>query len=331
MFNNKYRRIPPLDIENGTIDNSTTVAANCCFSYKKTYWTVIFGCIGICVFFIIYLPLSVNFVKYDQLALTKNIFGSVHSKPILTQGMYILNPMTSLVYFPSTYKVVKYITPVFSDTGLEFDMEIQFYYKIQNSNLYKIYDNFSLNYVSVIETNSKKTIKNVASTFTVGSFLQNRTYIEQKIAKELNKDLKNNIGISCPIEFFKITNIIFPPNIITNALNSAIALQKNEIAENQQNVNVYVIETKQKVSYLEALSKEIIGNSVSDSEKIKALSTYKLTKAINTARSKGLNKFMANLQINKTYYNKFINLFALMENTNLTLFANINTNLLIQS
>jgi hypothetical protein len=150
---------------------------------------------------------------------------------------------------------------------------------------------------------------------------------ENTIATAIYVDVMVDVGISCPANLFKITNIVFPPNIIQTALQSAIALQNNEIATNQQFVDVYIIGTQQIVAQINADSKQIIQESIYESSRIVSLSQYNYDNMINSARGKGIAYFMNDLGIknflNGTYLDEFVNVLALIENNNKTIFSGL--------
>lgn len=277
---------------------------------------------AILIFVIIWTFTSLNYVAYDQYALEKFKFGAVSSTPVLGQGVYVLSPFYDLVYFPETYIKVGFIAPVFSDTGMEFDMEIQAYCKILPEKLYDMYNIFSNDYEQRIEYTMKNTIKNKASQFSVNDFLKNRPLIENITATNVYTDIETTLGIICPDSLFKITNIVFPTNIIQYALQSAIALQKNQIATNQQDVDVYIAHTQQQVAEITAQAKLILQQSVYDSSKIVAYAQYDYNNRINSARGTGIAIFLQKLGITSTDdVNSFIDILALLENVNKTIFS----------
>lgn len=276
-------------------------------------------------FFILLIGLNLHQVSYDEYALSRNIFGSVYSTPVYSQGIYLLSPMYTLEKFPATNTEVYFVSSVFSDTGLEFDIEIQFYYYFPKNKVYKIYNEFSLNYNTVILSRSKKTVKNLASLFSVRQFLQNRTKIEQTLSVGVYEDLSSQIGVIAPTEYFKIKSITFPPNIIANSLNSAIAIQNIELQINQQNVRATIADTQLIVSKINANATKILTNSIADSKYIKATADNSYQNIINSARSNGLQIIIKSNNIPNNLLPDFIKLMSLYDNSNKTIINGINT------
>lgn len=277
----------------------------------------------ICAF--IWIQLSLNYVAYNKYALEKFKFGAVSSTPVLKQGIHLLTPFYDLVYFPKTYIKVDFIVPVFSDTGMEFDMEILAYCKIIPEKLYDMYNTFSNDYEQRIEYTMKNIIKNKASQFSVNEFLKNRPVIEKNTAVNIQDNIKITLGFLCPDSLFKITNIVFPNNVIQYALQSAIALQKNEIATNQQEVNIYIANTHQQVAEISAKANLTLQESLYDSSKITSYAQYNYNNRINSARGTGISSFLQKLEItSQDDVNNFIDVLALIENVNKTVFSNMN-------
>lgn len=267
---------------------------------------------------------SLNFIKYDQYALTRNKLGTVYKSPILTQGVYPLFPIYATVIFPSTLNEVNFKSTVFSDTGLQFVMQIWSCYELPKDNIYDIYNKFSNSYDLRVQSISKKTIKNLAAIFSVNDFLKNRTYIEKVIAEGVYMDLLNEMSVISPPEYFKITDIIFPQNIIDNSLQSAIALQNNQLQENQQYVQVVSADTAKIVASINAQTDKMLQNSVAESNKIISSSKYIFDKIIDSARSEGIKIATSSIGITGSLVIDFVNVISLIDNSlNKTILHNI--------
>ena len=277
----------------------------------------------ICGLLLLMLPFSLHFIPYNKYALIKNRLGVVHSSPVLTQGTYYLFPLYSIVTFPSVFIRDHFESTVFSDTGLVFDLQIEYEYAIPQNKVYDIYNEFSMNYDIIIKTNSRKTIKNAASIFSVSDFLQNRTYIEKYIAQSVSTSLFEYVGVNAPTEYFRITGIDFPSNILNNSLVSALAIQKMELQENQQQVNIIIADTNQMVSKINAEATKILLNSYSVANSTVSKSQYVADNLVESARSNGIKKIVDHLQISNELVGEFVNVMAMMDNQNKTIFKDV--------
>ncbi len=260
---------------------------------------------------------SYYYVSYDQYALRINKYHGVDLSKVYTEGRYFLTLDNYMVYFPSTYKPVKFVSNTFSDNGLEFDLDISFYYKIPKDNLPQIYDLYSTSYENKIQSNAKQVTKNIASTFSVEEFLTNRSYIEKSIGIEIEKQIWQTLNIYAPHDYFKIISIDFPDILISKSLDTAIALQNNEIAVLQQSVNLIKADTTQMISSIKAESNRILQYSQTQSNLITSNANSESTNILLTARTDGLELFCSGLNItHPDQINRINKIFSIIDNTN---------------
>jgi hypothetical protein len=277
--------------------------------------------------FLLFTLFSIKYVNYNQYAFPHNIFTFVDTTVVLDQGTYLYYPWTKMEYFPSTYQNVKLFEPVFSDTGLEFDLEIVFYYKLNKNKLALIYNLFSKNYHGRILSDSKQIIKNIGSKYSVDDYIMNRFKIEKDIGLLLSNQLNNDIGVDINPEFVKITNISFPENVIQTNLMSVIAQQQNDVEINQQNYQSVLSETNYIVAQLKSQSEQIIQFSKNSAD-LTISNTNSLGKnIIEKAKLEGIYNFFKTLNITDSETkNIYINWFGINDNTNSTLVMGFESN-----
>lgn len=276
------------------------------------------------------ITLSFHYVSYDQYALKRNKYHGVQLGTVYDQGRYFLTLDNDFVYFPSTYQPIKFTSKTFSDNGLEFDLDVSFYYKLPREEIGSIYNLYSTNYESRIENNAKQVTKNVASNFNVEQFLQNRTHIEQTIGIELEKQIKNISNIDAPSQYFKIININFPTMLIDKSLDTAIALQNNEIAIKQQNVNIIKADTNQMVSKINAEKDLTYAYAQTEANKIVANANSASVNMMLVARSNGLDLLCNKLNITSSHdINRINKVFAIIDNPNNVTLFNTMANVII--
>ena len=292
-------------------------------------WLIV-GFLLVSVVIITTITLSFHYVSYDQYALKRNKYHGVHLGTVYNQGRYFLTLDNDFVYFPSTYQPIKFTSKTFSDNGLEFDLDVSFYYKLPKEEIGSIYNLYSTNYGSRIENNAKQVTKNVASNFNVDQFLQNRTHIEQTIGQELEKQIKNISNIDAPSQYFKIINIKFPTMLIDKSLDTAIALQNNEIAIKQQNVNIIKADTNQMVSKINAEKDLTYAYAQTEANKIIANANSASVNMMLVARSNGLDSLCNKLNITSSHdINRINKVFAIIDNANNVTLFNTMTNVII--
>lgn len=286
------------------------------------FWSVLINFLIAIIIITSTVATSYHYVRYDQYALRSNKYHGVQLSKVYTEGRHFLTLDNTMIYFPSVYKPIKFVSSTFSDNGLEFDLDISFYYKIPKDNLAQIYDLYSTSYENKIESNAKQVTKNIASTFSVDEFLTNRSYIEKTIGLSLENQIWQTLNIYVPSDYFKIISIDFPDILISKSLDTAIALQNNEIASLQQSVNLIKADTTQLISQITAQSNKIIQYAQTESNLIKSNAEYVSNNILLTARTNGLEMFCNELNItNPDQINKINKIFSIIDNSrNLTLF-----------
>ena len=283
------------------------------------------------VLFLFFLWLwTVHFIAYDEMCLVRHRLGSVYKKPVLKQGIYNLAPWKGTVCFPSVQQEVRFQSTAFSDSGVAFIMEIEFYYELPEKNLYQIYNRFSFNYHASVLSNSRKTISNIAGHFSVSDFMGNRTYIEAALSRGISAVMTNSVHVKADPALFRIINIIFPENIVNNSLKSAIALQSNELQKNLQDVSIVQADTKQMIATILASSTQLIQNSISKSNAIMQSASFESENILITARSEGIKHVIEAVNIPAEVVGDFVNVMALLDNNlNKTIFRNMSSNVIV--
>lgn len=292
------------------------------FQEKSNFWSwFIFFLIGVIIIISTIVP-SYHYVKYDEYALRLNKYHGADLSKVYGEGRYFLTLENSMIYFPSTFQRVSFVSSAFSDNGLEFDLDVSFYYKLPKENLGTIYDTYSTSYANKIESNAKQVTKNIASTFRVEEFLSNRTLIEETIGLALQTQIDQTLGIYLPRDYFKIITITFPSILISKSLDTAIALQTNQIALLQQEVNIIIADTEQMISQIEASTTRIENYALTKSNQIKSNAQSISTNMLLTSRTDGLDLFCSTLNITEpAQINKINKIFTMIDNANnLTLF-----------
>ncbi len=69
---------------------------------------------------------SFHYVKYDQYALLQDRYGTVRLSRVYEEGRYFFPLNYNMIKFPATYIPVQLDTLVFTETGLEFDIQVEY-------------------------------------------------------------------------------------------------------------------------------------------------------------------------------------------------------------
>lgn len=310
MYKNKYESLEQDDNHDDLINER-----------KKAIKWKEYTCASFCtyMFIIIILLMSINFVRFDKYAFYHDVFTSVDTSKVLTHGTYFYPPWVKLEYFPSTFQYVNFFEQVFSDTGLEFDLEVIFYYRLKAENLASIYNLFSNNYKGIIISNSKQIIKDVGSKYNVEDYISRRGVIEEDIGLSLSKKLGSDIGVEILPNFVKITDIVFPTNVIQTNLLSAIAQQQNDVEINEQNYQAVLAETSLLVAQLNSEAQQILQFSTNQANMIVANTNNLCQNMIGKAKLEGIKHFFSTLNItNEDVKSQYINWFGIDQSQNTT-------------
>jgi regulator of protease activity HflC (stomatin/prohibitin superfamily) len=294
------------------------------------YWA--FFALVVAIIVISTIASSFWYVSYSQYALRRNTYSGVDLTPTFTEGRYFQTLVNSMVYFPSTYQEVTFESKTFAENGLEFDCQITFYYRLPKDSVGSIYNKYSTSYDTRVVNNAKQVAKNVASTFSVDNFLSNRTYIERKIAIELEPYLLDTVGVYAPADYFKIINIVFPETLMSKSLETAVALQNNQVQSYQQEVDLIEADTQKLKATIDAQTSRTIEYAKNQATQIITNAHSKATQILLVARSDGIDTVCNELEINSSdSKNKLTKVFAVMDNlNNITMLSNVKGGTLLQ-
>jgi hypothetical protein len=222
---------------------------------------------GVCIGSVILLGLivmaaciseSFHYVNYDEYGLLQDVYGDVRLSKVYEEGRYFFPLNYDMLKFPSHYQSVNFDAVVFTETGLEFSVEIGFYYKIPKENLGALYDSFSNNYHDRVVSNAQTTIKNIAAPLNINTYLTNRTYVQNLFAVAVHDILDEVVLVDAPVTLFRIGEVQLPPSVIRLSLESAIAVQRNEILANTQQVVIIRAETARLVAEVDAETNQVL-------------------------------------------------------------------------
>jgi len=143
----------------------------------------------------------------------------------------------------------------------------------------------------------------------------------------VKNQVESQVGVSIPIEYFFLQDIIFPDAVLTNSLNSVMQIQNNLLQQITQEVAVVIAVTNTKVSEIEAQANYVVSFSEIQATQLVANSnSYAANMAIK-ARNLGIATVANSLGIiNPEDIDKFVKIMSLYEaNTPKIIFGSVNT------
>ena len=345
MGSNTHHNAPPLDnAQNNANDNGSIWESFCAlFTYEdkeysqsdieSVYMWMAFWLVG-AVVIIACVTESFWYIDYKNYALKINSYHGVTSHRTYGEGREFITLDNKMIMFPSTYQLVEFTSSTFADDGLEFDLDITFYYNLPKDAVGDIYDKFSTNYHSRVENNAKQVTKNIASTFDVNTFLENRTFIEDSIAQALEPYLLSTVGVNAPVPYVKIVDMRFPSLLIETSLITALSYQTNEIQIYQQEVDLIIADTAQMKASIDAQTLQTIEFATNEASEIVAKSDAEAIQILLITKSDGIENVCNVLNITTPVdKNKLTRVFAVMDNvhTTTTMLDGVGSSVLVQA
>jgi len=218
---------------------------------------------------VILLPLSFTYVDYNEIAFKKSTTDNkVDTTRSYHTGRYFWGLTTTAVRFPSVYQHISYRNNdllVFSKQGLEFALECDVFYKLEEAELPAIFSEFGLAFSSRLFDAVKASIKNTAPEFEVNDYLNNRTQISEMFLNNLNVDLEV-LHITLKPYKFLLQYLDFPENLKQKFLSTAVQETNNQKALLQQQVDLIQKETDQLVEAIQANITIIAQNGTSTAD-----------------------------------------------------------------
>jgi len=229
--------------------------------------TTVFG-LGV-LLLVILLPLSFTYVDYNEVAFKKSTTDNkVDTTRSYHTGRYFWGLTTTAVRFPSVYQHISYREDdllVFSKQGLEFSLECDVFYRLEEMYLPEIFSEFGVAFSSRLYDAIRASIKNTAPEFEVNDYLKNRTEIAETFLTNLNADLQL-LHINVQPYKFLLQYLDFPENLKQKFLSTAVQETSNQKALLQQQVDLIQKETDQIVEGIQANITIIAQNGTSTAD-----------------------------------------------------------------
>lgn len=283
---------------------------------KIIFAILILSIIGIILFLGLFVP-SIRRISYNEYAFKQDRFGQVDIDHVYTRGRYYIPINYIMVKLPSTYQLIEISSSIFSNLGLEFDLNLVVYYQLPKENLGKIYRQFSKNYEDRIINIVKTTIKDAATFFSVNNYVTNRTYIQDTFSQEVHSQLTTLLGIDISSLYFRLLHIDFPESVIESSLLSAIELQNNKIKNLQQEVAIIEADTKQIIANINAQTNATVEFANIGAQQIVDNSLSEANKIITAARGEGIKLTLDIIGITSpVLIDEFIKLVSILDSDN---------------
>ena len=309
-----------LDVEDPPNNNNES-SCNTDIFKSRLFWgpLICIGIIGV-ILLIVLLPVSYNYIEYYEIGFKKNtVSNTVDISQVYGPGRYLWAPEDSVVTFPSTYQHIEFLDDdllVFSQTGLEFNLEADIYYRLTEENLANIYQDFGTNYHDRFVEAIRASIKNTAPNFSVDEFVRNRTDITQIMFNNINNDLAD-LNIKIDENKFFLGRISFPDLVKNVFLNTAVQQLQNDQSLLQQQVTLIDRSTEQILASIDANITIVLQQSLAEAESIVRKSEAEAKKIFEEATGQGIGNLFAQLNVTSVSDREMIfKLFSILDNEN---------------
>jgi len=262
----------------------------------------------------ILVPLTFSYVEYDQYALKKHsIENTVDTTKTYTNGRYAWGVDRSALTFSRHFTKVTKTFSIFPTNGLEFDVDVVFWYRIQKDNLGKLYKAFGLTFDNQVENRASAKIKNVAPLFDLKDYITKRPLITETLHAGLIGDL-SNIFIDLPADKFYLEDVRIPDEVKQKDLDTAVQSQRNVEEQNHQLSALVRKETDKLVQQVAADISLIAATAAAQSEGIKKEASAIAEKTEASADGLGLKNLFLQVNVTDTpTKEKYISYFAFLD------------------
>lgn len=201
--------------------------------------------IGIGIFLIIVLlPISFQGVEYNEYAFKKNtLTQKVDWNTYYKNGNHYWGVNFQKFPFDRTLNRVALMnTSVIPSSGLEFFVDIVFYYHLDPNTIPSVYSRYAYEYNDQVVKLAIGVVKNMAPQYQFEQYFNNRQVIQDNIGDNLTSVLLTNNFI-LPKGMFMMQDMRFTDAIVNKYLQTAIQAQDAQTAEYVKQQNYVQLET----------------------------------------------------------------------------------------
>ncbi len=200
---------------------------------------VISGCI------VVYFILAFDSVGYNQFGLNQNSLTQEIENKVYEKGFYHIGPINHFIKFPKTVQPIEFYEsyPLDSRTqdGLLIHIQLSFQYQLRKAELIQLFRTFALDYENYFISQSRTTIRDVASFYNAIEFFNNRTFIGDAMFDYLVQDIN---AMFADIVYFQLREIDLPDEFEEALKQVQIAQQQYQIALYEQEAAIIRAQTQ---------------------------------------------------------------------------------------
>ena len=193
---------------------------------------------------VIMIPLSFHYVEKDEIALKKNtVSNEVALDRAYTNGRYGWGLAREPLVFPRGNQRQVMTLDIFPSNGLEFKIEVQFYWRIDPAHLVDLFRKFPKSYPGQVASRANSQSKNTAPSFSIEEFKTQREKIRGALYDSVVASLFE-LHVIVPRHLFLLTSVSLPDQIKQKDLDTAVQFQDNIREQNKQQAELVRKETQ---------------------------------------------------------------------------------------
>jgi regulator of protease activity HflC (stomatin/prohibitin superfamily) len=185
---------------------------------------------------------------------------------------------------------------IFPTNGLEFSIEVTFYWRIKKDELGQLFEKYALTYPTQLESRAQSKMKNEAPNFTIEQYIRERPLITRTLHQVLQAELAL-IHIECPQRFFSLTKITLPTEIKQRDLEAAVRTQLNTKQQNEQAAELVRKETERQVQEINANATLVGIDAQSTKDRLIEEAYAQGNRTISDSNSLGAQTFFTTLSV----------------------------------
>jgi regulator of protease activity HflC (stomatin/prohibitin superfamily) len=172
---------------------------------------------------------------------------------------------------------------VFSNNGQTVVLDVSFYFRIDETKLFEIYQLAALNYVGIIERKSQEVLKNIASRFSTTEFFTTREAIAATMLTELNKALYDVVYVFVPS--FQLRGVSLPADLEKALVDKVVADQNKRTEELKRNITIIQADTQVLQAQAQANVTVVIQQATSNAFQVTETAKAQAKKTVLDAQS----------------------------------------------
>lgn len=212
--------------------------------------------IAICIVFIIatiIFGLGFSIVPPNNIGIQQSTLSkTINTERVYPAGRYYLGVGNDFILYPLQWQLVDYSNDkegfggpplsVFSNNGQTVILDVSFYFRVDETKLFEIYQLAALNYVGIIERKSQEVLKNIASRYSTTEFFTAREAIASSMLFELNRALYDVIYVYVPS--FQLRGVSLPTDLERALVDKVVADQNKRTEELKRNITIIQADTQ---------------------------------------------------------------------------------------